>query len=160
MGRKEKTVGMSDKIYKVYTDGACANNQAPGGQPGGWACVFEDGEAYSGAEAKTTNNRMEMMAVIEALKHTPKGSQVAIYSDSAYVVNAFKQNWFVQWEKRAWKNAKGQPVENQDLWRQMLSLTAERKVEWYKVKGHSGDRMNETVDRMAVKAMEELRRKL
>ncbi len=160
MGSQEKIVGISHNVYKVYTDGACANNQAPGGQPGGWACCFEDGEAYSGAEAQTTNNRMEMTAVIEALKHTPKEAHVLIYSDSAYVINAFKQNWFAGWEKRGWKNSKGQPVENQDLWRWMLRLTGERKVEWFKVKGHSGEPLNEMVDRMAVQAMEELRRKL
>ncbi|MCL4494760.1 MAG: ribonuclease HI [Firmicutes bacterium] len=146
--------------YRVYTDGACANNQAPGGQPGGWACLFEGGSAYSGAEPHTTNNRMEMTAVIEALQHTPKGACVSVYSDSAYVINAFKQNWFGGWEKRGWRNAKGQPVENQDLWRRMLALVSERKVDWYKVKGHSGNPLNEMADRLAVEAMEELRRKL
>lgn len=100
MGRKKKTLGMT---YRVYTDGACANNQAPGGQPGGWACLFEGGSAYSGAEPHTTNNRMEMTAVIEALQHTPKGACVSVYSDSAYVINAFKQNWFGGWEKRGWR---------------------------------------------------------
>ncbi|WP_242848403.1 ribonuclease H family protein [Sulfobacillus thermosulfidooxidans] len=146
--------------YQVYTDGACANNQAPGGQPGGWACVFVDGPSYSGAEARTTNNRMEMTAVIEALKHTPKDADVIIFSDSAYVINAFQQNWFAGWEKRGWKNAKGQPVENQDLWRQMLDLVKDRQVRWTKVKGHSGNKYNEMADRLAVKAMEDLRSKL
>ncbi|SMC02407.1 ribonuclease HI [Sulfobacillus thermosulfidooxidans DSM 9293] len=146
--------------YQVYTDGACANNQAPGGQPGGWACVFVDGPSYFGAEPRTTNNRMEMTAVIEALKHTPKGADVTIFSDSAYVINAFKQNWFANWEKRGWKNAKGQPVENQDLWRQMLDLVKDRQVNWTKVKGHAGNEYNEMADRLAVKAMEDLRSKL
>lgn len=141
---------------RVYTDGACSNNQAPGGQPGGWGCVFVDGEEYSGAELLTTNNRMEMTAVIEALSHTEKGATVAIFSDSAYVINAFVQNWFKGWESRGWKNAKGQPVENQDLWRQMRALVMERRVRWVKVKGHAGDLYNEQADRLAVDAMHAL----
>lgn len=139
--------------YHVYTDGACANNQAPGGQPGGWACVFVDGESFSGGDAKTTNNRMEMTAVIEALSRTESASDVHIYTDSAYVINAFIQNWFAGWERRGWKNAKGNPVENQDLWQAMRSLVEERRVKWVKVKGHSGVKYNEEADRLAVSAM-------
>lgn len=139
--------------YRVYTDGACQNNQAPGGQPGGWACVFIDGPSYSGFDPQTTNNRMEMTAVIEALKHTPDGARVKIYSDSAYVINAFQQNWFAGWERRGWKNAKGQPVENQDLWRTLRQLATARNVEWIKVRGHAGDAYNEAADRLAVDAI-------
>ena len=139
--------------YRVYTDGACQNNQAPGGQPGGWACVFIDGPSYSGFDPKTTNNRMELTAVIEALKHTPDGAHVKVHSDSAYVINAFQQNWFAGWERRGWKNAKGQPVENQDLWRTLRQLAMERKVEWIKVRGHAGDAYNEAADRLAVDAI-------
>lgn len=144
-------------LYEVYTDGACSNNQAPGGQPGGWAAVFVDGPSYSGAEGKTTNNRMELTAAIEALRHTPPGARVRLYSDSAYVVNAFLQNWFRGWERRGWKNAKGQPVENQDLWRALRDLAAAREVEWVKVKGHAGNVYNEAADRLAVEAMATLR---
>ncbi|MCL5064846.1 MAG: ribonuclease HI [Firmicutes bacterium] len=143
-------------MKEVYTDGACRNNQAPGGQLGGWACVFVDGPSYSGADPSTTNNRMEMTAVIEALKHTATGTDVTVYSDSAYVINAFVQNWFRGWEKRGWKNAKGQPVENQDLWRQLQSLVQDRHVHWVKVKGHSGNVMNERADQLAVAAMSTL----
>ncbi len=139
--------------YCVYTDGACQNNQAPGGQPGGWACVFVDGPSYSGFDPKTTNNRMEMTAVIEALRHTPDGARVKIHSDSAYVINAFQQNWFAGWERRGWKNAKGQPVENQDLWRILRQLAMARRVEWIKVRGHAGDTYNEAADRLAVDAI-------
>ncbi len=139
--------------YRVYTDGACQNNQAPGGQPGGWACVFVDGPSYSGFDPKTTNNRMEMTAVIEALRHTPDGARVKIHSDSAYVINAFQQNWFAGWERRGWKNAKGQPVENQDLWRILRQLAMARRVEWIKVRGHAGDAYNEAADRLAVDAI-------
>ncbi|MDA8192677.1 MAG: ribonuclease HI [Thermaerobacter sp.] len=142
--------------YRVYTDGACANNQAPGGQPGGWACVFVEGGSHSGAELATTNNRMELTAAIEALKHTEAGAPVEIYSDSAYVINAFLQNWFAGWERRGWKNVKGQPVENQDLWRELRRLANERQVSWVKVKGHAGDRFNEAADRLAVDAMNRL----
>jgi len=143
-------------MKEVYTDGACRNNQAPGGQLGGWACVFVDGPSYSGADPSTTNNRMEMTAVIEALKHTASGTDITVYSDSAYVINAFVQNWFRGWEKRGWKNAKGQPVENQDLWRQLQSLVLDRHVHWVKVKGHSGNVMNERADQLAVAAMSTL----
>lgn len=140
-------------VYDVYTDGACSNNQAPGGQPGGWGVVFADGPSYSGADARTTNNRMELTAAIEALRHTPPGSKVRLHSDSAYVLNAFLQNWFQGWERRGWKNAKGQPVENQDLWRALRDLAADREVLWIKVKGHAGDPLNEAADRLAVAAM-------
>lgn len=139
--------------YRIYTDGACQNNQAPGGQPGGWACVFVDGPSFSGYDPKTTNNRMELMAAIEALKHTEIGANVRIYSDSAYVVNAFLQDWFRGWQKRGWKNAKGMPVENQDLWRTLYDLASTRQVSWIKVKGHAGDKYNEEADRLAVAAI-------
>ncbi len=147
---------MDTTEYQVYTDGACSNNQAPGGQPGGWASVFVNGPSFSGADLSTTNNRMEMTAVIEALQNTPPQSSVTIYSDSAYVINAFVQNWFKGWDQRGWRNAKGQPVENQDLWRQMQKLVKERQVRWVKVKGHSGNHYNEMADRLAVGAMHQL----
>ena len=139
--------------YQVYTDGACQNNQAPGGQPGGWGCVFVDGPSYSGFAARTTNNRMELTGAIEALRHTESGSRVALYCDSAYVINAFAQKWFDGWQRRGWKNAKGQPVENQDLWRELKKLADERQVEWIKVKGHAGNKYNEMADKLAVDAI-------
>lgn len=153
MGGGFETVAIT---YHVYTDGACANNQAPGGQPGGWACVFVNGPSFSGADPYTTNNRMEMTAVIAALRHTEEGAEVVVYSDSAYVINAFVQNWFKGWEARGWKNAKGQPVENQDLWRTLRDLVERRRVKWVKVKGHSGVVYNEQADRLAVQAMNAL----
>ena len=148
--------GVQEMVYQVYTDGACRNNQAPGGQLGGWGCVFVDGPSYSGADPSTTNNRMELTAAIEALKHTPPNATVRLFSDSAYVINAFLQNWFSGWERRGWKNSKGQPVENQDLWRTLRCLADERQVEWVKVKGHAGNRFNETADQLAVSAMSKL----
>ncbi len=152
MGTKKDAVGLT---YRVYTDGACQNNQRPGGQPGGWACVFVDGPQYSGFALKTTNNRMELQAAIEALKRTPPGSKVTLYSDSAYLVNAFRQNWFQGWERRQWRNAKGKPVENQDLWRELWNLAQDRDVKWMKVAGHAGDVYNERADRLAVQAIAE-----
>ncbi|MFT9488536.1 MAG: ribonuclease H [Tepidibacillus sp.] len=144
---------MNIEKYEVYTDGACANNQAAGGQPGGWGAVFLDGRQFSGGEISTTNNRMELTAAIEALKNTPKGSKVKIYSDSAYLINAFQQNWLKSWIKKGWITSQGKPVENQDLWKQLLPLVEERVVEWEKVKGHSGNKWNEMADQIAVAAI-------
>lgn len=145
--------------YEIYTDGACSNNQKPGGQPGGWAAVFADGTVIAGADPATTNNRMELTAVIEGLKRTPVGAEVTIYSDSAYVVNAFLQDWFAGWRRRGWRNSKGDPVENQDLWQELWRLAQERRVKWVKVKGHAGNRFNEMADRAAVEAIKSLGRR-
>ncbi len=143
---------MSEK-YIVYTDGACSNNQAAGGQPGGWGAVFLNGQKLSGGDLSTTNNRMELTAVIEALKATPHQSEVEIYSDSAYVINAFEKNWIPNWIKRGWKTSQGKPVENQDLWKDLIPLVKDRKIIWKKVKGHSGDKWNELADQLAVAAI-------
>lgn len=140
-------------LFEVYTDGACSNNQGEGLQLGGWAAVFVDGPALSGGESKTTNNRMEMRAVIEALKHTPIQSDVKIYSDSAYVINCFKQNWIERWEKNGWITSTKKPVENKDLWLEMRNLEKQRNIEWIKVKGHSGNKWNEMADKLAVAAI-------
>lgn len=140
-------------LFEVYTDGACANNQGEGLQPGGWAAVFVDGPTLSGGESETTNNRMEMRAVIEALKNTPPNSQVKIYSDSAYVINCFKQKWIDKWEKNGWMTSAKKPVENKDLWLEMRQLEQERHIEWIKVKGHSGNHWNEMADQLAVAAI-------
>ncbi|MGO9197633.1 MAG: ribonuclease H [Acidimicrobiales bacterium] len=133
----------------VYTDGACLNN--PG--PGGWAWA-ESTERYgSGFDPRTTNQRMELLAVIRALDANP--GPLRVVSDSTYVVNCFKQRWWAGWRARGWKNAKGEQVANQDLWRplieQMIDLRAgEVQMAW--VKGHSGDVMNDLVDRLATEA--------
>lgn len=128
----------------IYTDGACYGN--PG--PGGWAWVREDGASGGGYEVHTTNQRMEALAVLEAIK-THSG-ELTIYSDSAYVVNCFLQNWWRGWESRGWKNAKGVPVANQDIWRPLIKLYKERGgVTFQKVKGHSGIELNEKADQLA-----------
>ncbi len=140
-------------IYEVYTDGACSNNQGIGGQLGGWGVVFVDGRKFSGADESTTNNRMELKAAVEALKNTPLNSKVKIYSDSAYLINAFVQNWLINWQKNGWVTAQRKTVENQDLWRELLLLEKDRDVEWIKVKGHATDKMNIIADQLAVDAI-------
>lgn len=132
----------------VYTDGSCLGN--PG--PGGWAWAVPGGRWASGHEARTTNQRMEVSAVIQALRALD--GPVVVVSDSAYVVNCFQQRWWEGWRKRGWRNASGQPVANRDLWESLLALVLEgdRRVELRKVKGHSGDPMNELVDQLANEA--------
>ncbi len=128
----------------IYTDGACFGN--PG--PGGWAWVREDGVSAGGYETYTTNQRMEAIAVLEAIK--AHQGELAIYSDSAYVVNCFQNQWWKGWEARGWKNARGAAVANQDIWRPLIKLYKERRaVAFYKVKGHSGVELNERADRLA-----------
>jgi ribonuclease HI len=132
----------------VYTDGSCLGN--PG--PGGWAWVVDGGPSASGGEPHTTNQRMEVLAVIRALEALD--GPVHVMSDSTYVVNCFAQSWWRGWERRGWRNTQGKPVANQDLWRQLLPLALEsgRPVTFEWVKGHSGDRMNDLVDQLATSA--------
>jgi ribonuclease HI len=132
----------------VYTDGSCLGN--PG--PGGWAWAVPGGRYASGAEQPTTNQRMEVMAVVRALEALPGGLHVI--SDSAYVVNCFRDRWWEGWRRRGWRNASGKPIANRDLWEPLLDLALApgRKVRFGKVKGHSGDPMNDWVDQLAVEA--------
>ena len=124
-------------MNRVYTDGACRGN--PG--PGGWAWASGSDDFGSGAEAHTTNQRMEVLAVIEALEEHPDGP-IEIVSDSTYVVKCFHDKWYDGWQRRNWKNSKGQPVANRDLWERLIPLVLEggREVTFSWVKGHSGDR--------------------
>ena len=135
----------------VYTDGACSGN--PG--PGGWGALLQwngkERELTGGAD-HTTNNRMEMRAVIEALKVLTRPCRVKIHSDSALIINTFNQNWINGWIKRGWKKSNKKPVENQDLWKEMLTAMQPHEVEWIKVKGHSDNERNNRVDRLAVEA--------
>lgn len=130
---------------RVYTDGACLGN--PG--PGGWAYLGEDGTQGSGGDIATTNQRMELTAVLRCLEAFEDPLEVV--SDSTYVVNCFKQRWWVKWEKNGWRNSKGDPVANSDLWKPLLGEYHRRgdsvNFEW--VKGHSGHPMNEAVDQLA-----------
>lgn len=133
----------------IYTDGACSGN--PG--PGGWAAILMVGEhkkELSGGEAITTNNRMELLAVISGLKALTRPCEVDLYSDSAYVVNAFKQNWIANWQRNGWKNSAKQEVANIDLWKDLLALTSYHKVNFIKVKGHADNEYNNQCDKLAV----------
>lgn len=135
----------------IYTDGACSGN--PG--PGGWAALLtwnNQEKEISGGEPETTNNRMEMRAIIEALKALTKPCRVEIRSDSALIVNTFKKGWIDNWLKKGWKKADKKPVENQDLWKEMLRAMEPHEVTWTKVKGHADDERNNRVDQLAVEA--------
>jgi len=136
-------------MKRIHTDGACRGN--PG--PGGWAWASGYDEYASGADAHTTNQRMEVLAVIEALRANPEGP-IEIVSDSTYVVKCFQDKWYVGWRRRQWKNSQGQPVANRDLWEQLfaLALDIDREITFSWVKGHSGDAMNDFVDTLATEA--------
>jgi ribonuclease HI len=140
---------MSDDRITIYTDGACRGN--PG--PGGWAwAVAPSGEVHgSGGEPATTNQRMEIYAVLDALQRH-RGQAVEVVSDSTYVVNCFRDRWWVKWERNGWRNSKKEPVANADLWRPLIALVRDGDVTFRWVKGHSGDPMNDLVDRLAVAA--------
>jgi ribonuclease HI len=144
---------------KIYTDGACSGN--PG--PGGWGAILMAGghtKEISGAEASTTNNRMELTAVIAALEELTVPCVVNLYSDSAYVVNAFNQNWLVNWKKNGWKNASRAPVSNKDLWQRLDELANRHRITWHKVKGHSDNPYNNRCDELAVAATAKLKEEL
>ena len=133
----------------IYTDGACSGN--PG--PGGWASILMAGgvkKELSGGEPDTTNNRMELMAVIQGLRALKRPCKVDIYSDSAYVVNAFEQNWLTKWTMNGWKNSAKAEVANSDLWKELLSLTTMHNVTFHKVKGHADNEFNNRCDELAV----------
>ncbi len=132
----------------VYTDGACIGN--PG--PGGWAWAVPDGAHASGAEPQTTNQRMEIRAAFEAVESL--AGPLTVVSDSTYVVNCFKNRWFAKWEVNGWQTSGKKPVVNQDLWRPFIARFHEREheLEFRWVKGHSGDVMNDVVDRLATEA--------
>jgi ribonuclease HI len=133
----------------IYTDGACSGN--PG--PGGWAAILMAGGAkkeLSGGEANTTNNRMELMGVISGLKALTRPCNVEVHSDSAYVVNAFSQNWIGKWASNGWKNSAKADVANTDLWKELLELTKIHNVTFVKVKGHADNEYNNRCDELAV----------
>lgn len=139
----------------VYTDGACSGN--PG--PGGWGAVLiwnGKKKELSGGDPQTTNNRMEMQAVIEALKALNKPCLVKIHSDSALIINAFTQGWIDNWQRKGWRKADKKPVENKELWQAMLEAMKPHEVKWVKVKGHSGIELNERADQLAVAASQKI----
>lgn len=148
---------MTPELRIVYTDGACSGN--PG--PGGWAwAIAPRGETNdSGAEPATTNQRMELQAVLSALRTlAPAPGPIEIVSDSQYVVKCFTEGWWQGWLRRGWKNSQREPVANRDLWEPLISLVRERgDIEFRWVRGHTGDPMNEFVDVLAVAAIDRVR---
>lgn len=139
-------------VVEVYADGACRGN--PG--PGGWAATLELGAHFreiSGAEAHTTNNRMELTAVIRALEALKRSAAVLVYTDSEYVRRGITE-WLPAWKARDWLTADRKPVKNRDLWERLDALAAGHRIEWRWVKGHSGIPGNERVDRLANAAID------
>ena len=138
--------------YIIYTDGACVGN--PG--PGGWgAVIFDDKEKQnniSGSVKDTTNNRMELIAPIMALKKIKSKSDVVIFTDSSYVKNGITE-WIKRWEKNGWKNANKKPVKNIDLWKKLNDLCKKNKVTWKWIKGHSDNKYNNLADQLATSAV-------
>ena len=147
---------------ELWTDGACSGN--PG--PGGWAAVLVAREPsgaickqveLSGADPATTNNRMELQAVIEGLGALRRPSTVTIHIDSSYVMDAIVKRWYVGWQARGWKTSAKQPVKNQELWEALLAALTPHSVTWKKVRGHAGVELNERCDELAVAAYRALR---
>lgn len=139
----------------IYTDGACSGN--PG--PGGWGAILfykKNKKEISGGKKDTTNNVMEITAVLEALKLLKFPCDVKLYSDSAYVVNCFNQGWIYNWQMNGWRTASKDPVKNKELWEELYNLTKIHKVEFIKVKGHSDNQYNNRCDELARKAIKEL----
>ena len=143
------------KDVEIFTDGACKGN--PG--PGGWGALLRRGaneKELSGGEADTTNNRMEMTAVIRALEALTSPCTVTLHTDSRYVIDGITK-WIFGWRKNGWRNSKKEPVKNADLWQDLVKAAAPHKVDWQWVKGHSGHPENERADRLASDAAEKAR---
>ncbi len=127
------------KKINIYTDGACSGNQNET-NIGGWGAILEYGQhqkELSGGEINTTNNRMEMMALLQALSALKKeGQEISVFSDSSYLMNCFREKWYLNWKKNNWKTSKKTDVENRDLWESLLQLTEKHQIHFYRVKGH------------------------
>ena len=150
------TAGGTD-IVDIFTDGTCSGN--PG--PGGWGAILRAGgteKELFGGEAATTNNRMELMAVIEALRALKRPVQARVHTDSQYVQKGISE-WIHGWKKRGWRTADKQPVKNADLWRQLDEEAARHRVEWLWVRGHNGHVDNERADALARRGIDSIRGK-
>ena len=137
-------------MIKIYTDGSCLEN--PGN--GGWAAIIiDDGKKtqIKGSKKNTTNNQMELMAAIEALKKIPEGQDVQIYTDSKYVKQGITE-WIEKWIQNNWKTSSKQKVKNVELWKELNNISKKNKIEWHWIKAHAGDTFNEEVDELAKKA--------
>jgi len=140
-----------DNIIKIWTDGACSGN--PG--PGGWGVLIKNNntiEELSGSEANTTNNRMEMIAVINALKSINSNKKIVIFTDSKYVKDGIS-SWINNWKINNWKNSQKKDVKNKDLWQELDILTKKYDIQWKWVKGHSGNIENDIADKLATSAI-------
>ena len=138
--------------YIIYTDGACSGN--PG--PGGWgAVIFDENKKQiniSGKEIMTTNNRMELLAPIMAIKRIKEKSEITVYTDSTYLKNGIT-DWIKKWEKNGWKSSSNQPIKNKDLWLELNKLCSGHKVSWNWVEGHSNNEFNNLADKLATEAI-------
>lgn len=146
---------MNEEVVDIYTDGACSGN--PG--PGGWGAILRVGgkeREIFGGEPLTTNNRMEMMAVIEALRALKRPVMVRVHTDSQYVMKGITE-WIHNWKRRGWKTAGKEPVKNEDLWRTLDALAAEHRIEWHWVRGHNGHAENERADALARRGVDSVR---
>jgi ribonuclease HI len=141
-------------VVEIYTDGACSGN--PG--PGGWGAVLSYGgrskELSGGEAAPTTNNRMELMAAIQALESLKRPSKVRLHTDSSYLRNGIT-GWLASWKRNGWRTASRQPVKNEDLWRRLDAAAAKHEVQWLWVRGHAGNPGNERADALANRGMAE-----
>jgi ribonuclease HI len=148
--------GAARSVVAIHTDGACSGN--PG--PGGWGAVLRYGKhekmIYGGESADTTNNRMELLAAINALEALTRPAVVRLYTDSTYLRNGIT-GWLAKWKRNSWMTAEKKPVKNADLWRRLDAVAARHEVEWLWVKGHAGHPDNELADELANRGMEEAR---
>jgi len=141
---------------EIYTDGACSGN--PG--PGGWACILKCGDItkdFSGFVPDTTNNRMELLAVIRGLEQVKRPTEITIYSDSSYVVNAVNQNWLTNWQRNGWRTSGKQDVKNRDLWEELITLNTQHNPKYVWVKGHSTNELNNKCDFLAAEEIKKNR---
>ena len=135
--------------FKIYTDGSCLGNPGAGGYA---AVIIDENNNFteiSGGEAETTNNRMELMAAIEALKKVSPDDFIELFTDSSYLKNAFTQGWLLNWKRNGWKTSNKKPVLNMDLWKKLDALILKRNVKFNWVKGHAGNKFNERCDKLA-----------
>ncbi len=159
MSQKKRGIEQSMKNVAIYTDGACSGN--PG--IGGWgAILIYNGHEreLSGYNKDTTNNRMEMFAVIQGLSALKEPCEVQVYSDSAYVCNAFSEGWVKHWEQNNWKTSNKTAVKNDDLWKRLLLLMAKHKVQYIKVKGHADNEYNNRCDKLATDAIKRVKKNM
>ena len=148
---------MTDSTIDIFTDGACSGN--PG--PGGWGAILRTGtheKEIFGGEPSTTNNRMELTAVIQALAQLRRPVEARVHTDSQYVQKGISE-WIHGWKRRGWKTADNKPVKNDDLWRELDKLAAQHKIEWVWVRGHAGHVENERADALARRGVEQVRAK-